>query len=109
MRVPKTFQGFFKGTLENPQISRQVRGQSFQGQGIKFKGKLGIMIQGLFKGNPRKFSIFKSTSRETFSRILPSLILSLPFEKKGAHLYWAIFPEKSGGPKALFNLNWQGK
>ena len=76
MRVPKTFQGFFKGTLENPQILRQVRGQSFQGQGIKFKGKLGIMIQGLFKGNPRKFSIFKSTSRETFSRILPSLVHS---------------------------------
>ena len=75
MRVPKTFQGFSKGTLENPRISRQVWGQSFQGQGIKFKGELGIMIQGLFKGNPRKFSIFKSTSRETFSRILPSLAL----------------------------------
>ena len=80
MRVPKTFQGFFKGTLENPRISRQVRGQSFQGQGTKFKGELGIMIQGLFKGNPRKFSMFKSTSRETFSTILPSLCFTAEIE-----------------------------
>ena len=44
MRVPKTFQGLFKGTLENPPILRQVQGQSFQGQDTKFKGELGIMI-----------------------------------------------------------------
>ena len=45
-------------------------------------GELGIMIQGLFKGNPQKFSIFKSTSRETFSRILPSLVLICQFYQK---------------------------
>ena len=59
MRICNQFWPRF--SLEVCWILRQVQGQYFQGQGMKFKEKLATMIQGIFKGNPWKFSIFKST------------------------------------------------
>ena len=46
--------------------------KSMGSRSMKFKENSPIMIQGILKGNSWKISIFKSTSRVTFSRILPS-------------------------------------
>ena len=45
-------QGFSRFDLEKPRKSRQHQGPHFQGQGISFKEKSILSIQGFFKVNP---------------------------------------------------------
>ena len=61
MRVPKTFQGFFKGTLENPQNFKGVSRVLLKT--LEFQGK----VEGeIFKGGKECFkalSTFQGISR----------------------------------------------